>query len=112
MVTAKLDVMKLRLVEVEWTMLRVDGGEVGDDEIGKKDRKTSKSKNLYQSKKTVRSDFFTLRARLAFIKLKQAFVKTSILNYFNPECHICIEIDISGYSIGGVFSRLTSDDLG
>ena len=49
----------------------VDGGKV-DDTIEKKDQKTSKFKNLFKfkklskSKKTLRSDFFTLGARLMF----------------------------------------------
>ena len=51
--------------------IKVDDGKVGNNEVGKKDQKTSKSKNLSKSKKTVRSsDFFTLGARLAFIKLR------------------------------------------
>ena len=45
-----------------------------DDKIEKKGQKISKSKNLFKklpkSKKTVRSDFLTLGARLAFIKLR------------------------------------------
>ena len=55
---------------------KVDSGEVDDevddkvdDEVGK-NQKTSKSKKLSKSKKTVGLDFFILRARLAFIKLR------------------------------------------
>ena len=48
----------------------VDGSEVEVDEIGKKVRKTSKSKNLSKSQKTVGSDFLTPGAKLAFTKLK------------------------------------------
>ena len=91
--------------------VEVDGGEVGDDEVEKKGRKTSKFKNLSKSIKTVRSDFLTPRARLPFIKLRQAFVKTPILYHFNPERHIRVETDTSGYAIGEVLSQLTSDDL-
>ena len=50
--------------------VEVDGGKVRDDEIGKKDLKTFKSKNLSKSKKTVKLDFFIPGARLAFIKLR------------------------------------------
>ena len=53
------------------------------------------------------SDFFTLRARLVFIKLRKAFVKTLIFYYFDSEHHIQVETDISGYIIGGVFSQVT-----
>ena len=91
----------------------VDGGEVEDDEIGEKVRKRSKSENLFKSKKTLRSsDFFTPGAKLAFTKLKQAFFKAPILYHFDPEHHIRIETDASGYAIGGVLSQLTSDDSG
>ena len=100
----------------------IDNGEVGgtevDDEVGKKGQKTSKSKNLFKSKKSSKSkkavgslDFLTLKAKLTFIKLRQAFLKTSILHHFNPKRHIQIEIDALGYTIGGVLSQLTLDNL-
>ena len=50
----------------------VDVGKVGNNEVRKKNQKTSKSKNLFKfknlsrSKKTVGLDFFTLGTRLAF----------------------------------------------
>ena len=82
----------------------VGGGEA-DDEIGKKGWKTSKSKKLFKSKKIVgSSDFLTLGAKLAFIKLKQAFFKALILQHFVLKCYIRIETDISGYAISKVFS--------
>ena len=84
----------------------VDGGGGEDDEVGKKGRKTSKSK------KSVRSDFLTPGAKLAFTELRQAFLKAPILHHFDPERHIRIETDASGYAIGGVLSQLTSDDSG
>ncbi len=56
--------------------------------------------------------FFTPKARTAFIKLRQAFVEALILNHFDPEYHIQIETNVSGYAIGRIFSKLTSDDLG
>ena len=49
---------------------KVDGGKIGDDEFKKKGQKTFKSKNLFKSKKTVGSDFFTPGARLTFTKLR------------------------------------------
>ena len=91
--------------------VEVDGGEVEVDEVGKKGRKTSKSKKSSKSK-TVGSDFLTPGAKLAFTKLRQAFLKAPILHHFDPECHIRIETDASGYAIGGVLSQLTSDDSG
>ena len=91
----------------------VDGGEVEVDEFKKKVQKTSKSKNSSKSKKAVRSSgFLTPGAKLAFTELSQAFFKALILHHFDLECHIRIETDASGYAIGGIFSQLTSDDLG
>ena len=49
-------------------------------------------------------DFLTLRARLIFTKLKQAFVKVLILYHFNLKRYFRIKIDTSGYAISGVFS--------
>ena len=92
--------------------VEVDGGEVEVDEIGKKGRKTSKSKNLSKSKKMVVSNFLTPGAKLAFTKLKQAFLKAPILKHFDLEHHIRIETDTLGYTIGRVLGQLTSDDLG
>ena len=83
------------------------------DEVRKKFRNLSKSKNSSKSKKMVRySDFLTTGAKLAFTKLRQAFLKAPILYHFDPECHIRIEMDASGYAIGGFLIHLTSDDSG
>ena len=110
---SKLDGRKLYGNEVE-------SGEVEDEEIGEKVQKSfqsknsSKSKNLFKSKNLSKStlDFLTLRAKLAFTKLRQTFFKAPILHHFNPEHHIRIKTDVSGYAIGRVLSQLTSDDLG
>ena len=96
----------------EMNDVEVDGGEVEVDEVGKKARKTSKSKNLSKSQKTVGSDFFTPGAKLAFTELRQAFFKAPILHHFDPDLDIRIETDALGYAISGVLSQLTLDDLG
>ena len=44
-------------------------------------------------------DFFILGARLAFTKLRQAFVKAPILYHFDPKCHFWIETDVLSYAI-------------
>ena len=79
----------------------------------------SKSKNLTKfnklskSKKTIGSfDFLTLGTRLVFTKLRQAFIKTLILNYLDPERYIQVELNESSYAIDGVLNQLTLDDLG
>ena len=56
--------------------------------------------------------FFIVDARRAFTKLRQAFIEAPILNHFDPERHIRIEIDALHYVISGIFSQLTSDNLG
>ncbi len=56
--------------------------------------------------------FLTSEAKKAFTKLRQAFIETPILNYFDLERHIQIETDASGYAISEILSQLTSDDLG
>ena len=92
---------------------RMDNVEVEVDEIGKKVRNLSKSKNSSKSKRTVKcSDFLILGAKLAFTKLRQAFFKALILYLFHLELHIWIETDASGYTIDGVLSHLTLNDSG
>ncbi len=66
-----------------------------------------RAKNLGQS-----GSFLTADARKAFTKLRQAFVEAPILNHFDPERHIRIETDTSGYAIDGILSQLTLEDLG
>ena len=56
-------------------------------------------------------DYLTPAAKKAFNQLRHAFTQAPILQYFDPEQHIWIETDMSGYIIGGVLSQLTSDDL-
>ena len=63
-------------------------------------------------KKTLGSDFFIFRARLAFPKFRQAFINSPILQYFKPICYIRVETNTSGYAIGGVLNYLTLEDLG
>ena len=59
----------------------------GDNEVVKKGRNLSKSKNLSKFKKT-KLGFLTSGAKMAFTKLRQAFIKAPILYYFDPERHI------------------------
>ena len=62
--------------------------------------KLSKSKNPV---------FLTADVRQAFTRLRQAFIKAPIFSHFDPECHIRIETDTSGYAISGVLSQRISD---
>ena len=59
----------------------------------------------------IKPGFFTLKTRLAFIKLKQIFVKAPIFFYFDPEYYIRIKTDASGYAINGILSQLILGNL-
>ena len=48
--------------------------------------------------------FLILSAKKTFNCLRQAFVKAPIFWYFDSECHIQIQTDVSGYAIRGVFN--------
>ena len=48
----------------------VGDGEFGDNEVREKSQKMSKCKKLSKSKKTVKSNFFTSKAKLIFTKLR------------------------------------------
>ena len=85
------------------TISSIDGDY--EDETVKKSPLTSKNLNGA-------TGYLTPGAKLAFTQSRQAFTKSSILPYFDLECHIQIETDASGYAIGKVLSQLTSDNLG
>ena len=53
--------------------------------------------------------FLTPDTRRAFTQLRQALTKAPILRHFDPEGHIRIETDASGYAIGGVLSQMMSE---
>ena len=80
---------------------------VGDCENKTVKRSPLTSKNLNRA-----MSYLTSKARLAFIQLRKTFTKAPILQHFDPEYHIRIETDVSGYAIIGVFSQLTLDNLG
>ncbi len=99
----------------------------GEKEPVQKSHKGQKGQKMAKSKKSIRAEkaeasraknlgqsgsFLDSEARKAFTKLRQVFVEAPILNHFDPEYHIRIETDASGYAIGGILSQLTSDDSG
>ena len=103
----------------------VDGVE-SNDELIEKCEKLSKTGKLSKSQKLAKlrkkssisgnlpnfdakenkSSFLTSDARMTFNYLRLALIKTSILQYFDPEYHICIKTDVSGYTVNGVLSQL------
>ena len=89
----------------------VGGGGKANDRNLSKSKKSKKAKSGIQTRlgTTGKPTFLTLDARKAFNQLRQAFTKAPILQHFDPECHIRIETNASGYAIGGVLSQLTSD---
>ena len=92
-----------------------------NDEVvgGCGERNLSKSKKLKNIKSEIQTRlgameepiFLTPNARKVFNQLRQVFTKAPILQHFDPECHIRIETNVSGYAIGRVFSQLTFDYL-
>ena len=74
-----------------------------------KSKKPSKSGNSpHFNAKKAGSSFLTPEARSIFNRLWLAFTKAPILRHFDPECHIWIETNASGYAIGDVLSQLAS----
>ena len=80
----------------------VDSGDDCEDKIVKR----SPSKNSNRA-----TGYLIPKARLAFIKLRKAFTKAPILQYFDPKCYIRIKTDMLNYAIGGVMSQLTLNNL-
>ena len=67
--------------------------------------------NTSNSKAMEEPSFLTSKAREVFNRLKQVFTKALILQHFDPECHIRIATNTSGYAIGGILNQLTSNQL-
>ena len=92
----------------------VDDGEVvGDRGAGETDalKKSAKSKRMKSAHNSEEPKFLTSKAKESFNRLRQAFTEAPILRHFDPECHIRIETDASGYAIGGVLSQLTPNQV-
>ena len=53
---------------------------------------------------TRKPTFLIPGAKKVFNQLRQVFPKALILQHFDPECHIRIEINTSGYVIEGVLN--------
>ena len=57
------------------------------------------------------SDYLTSDAKKTVNHLQHAFIQVLIFQHFDPEQHIRIKTDVSGYAIGGVLSQLILNDL-
>ena len=86
---------------------------VDDSEVvgssGGNEGKSAKSDFTKPVRGAEEPSFLTPDARRAFTQLRQAFTEAPILRHFNPERHIRIKTDASGYAIGGVLSQMTSE---
>ena len=58
---------------------------------------------------TGKPNFLIPNAKTAFNYLRLTFIEVLTLRHFDLESHIRIEIDASGYAIGGVLSQLNLD---
>lgn len=68
--------------------------------------KNNKSENLMCIRAMEKPIFLILSARKVFNLLRQIFIKTPILQHFDPKCRIQIETNVLGYIIGGILSQL------
>ena len=106
------------------TIDEIGNSEIDEAKIGAKTTKF-KSQNKSKGKNSVKSIlvksqvftqgsglcFLTPRARQAFTKLRQVFIKASILYYFYLDYYIWIETNESSYTIGRILIQLTLDNL-
>ena len=90
-------------------LLMAEDAEIGSggDDCEDKTVKRLPSKNFHRA-----TGYLTPDARQAFTQLKQVFTKALIVQHFNLEYYIQIEIDVLGYTIGGILSQLTLNNLG
>ena len=79
------------------------------DSSTSKNEKSRKSTRVPNIGATGEPNFLTPDAKKAFNHLRLAFIEAPILRHFDPESHIRIETDVSGYAIGGVLSQLNLD---
>ena len=76
---------------------------------GEKSKKPPKIGNSFNfNVKNTGPSFLTPEARSAFNRLWLALTKAPFLRHFDPEYHIWIKTDASGYAIGGVLNQLAS----
>ncbi len=75
------------------------------------DAKLAKSKKPNFAKTNSGTDFLTSGAKETFIHLWKTFTKAQIVRHFDPERHIRIKADASGYAISGILSQMTSNYL-
>ena len=125
--TGSPDVSRPEVRNSDGKVVRFDVNGGGGNEFAKKSGKL-KGQKTFKSQKSAKSgknssksgnspnfgatetepSFLTPEARSAFNRLWLAFTEAPIFQHFDPECHIWIKTDASGYAIGSVLSQLAS----
>ena len=90
---------------------QVDRGSSNDRSLSKSMLKNAKSRIQTHIRATREPIFLNSGTREAFNHLRQAITKAPILQQFDPKYYIRIKTDALGYTIGGVLSQLTSDQV-
>ena len=87
--------------------------EDGGDRNLLKSKKSKNTKSGIQMRIGAKREptFLTPGVRKTFNQLRQVFTKALILQHFDPESHIWNETDASSYTISGVLSQLSSDQV-
>ena len=82
------------------------GGSRANETVRNSSKKLTRMLNIGG---TGEPNFLTPNAKKTFNYLRLTFIKAPILQHFDPESHIQIETDASGYAIGGVLSQFDLD---
>ena len=94
------------------SFLMAENAKIGSLGGGDCENKTVERSPLTSKNSSRTTGYLILETRLAFTSLRKAFTKATIFQHFDPECHIRIEINVSGYAIVKVLNQLTLDNLG
>ena len=103
----------IKLSELAPKIFRIDDNKVfsnSNDKANKtvvnlsKNEESMKSTYMLNIKAIEEPTFLISNTKKTFNKLRLAFIKALIFQYFNPESHIRIETDISSYAINKMLS--------
>ena len=82
----------------------VEDAKIASVDVGDCEDKTVEKSPLTSKNSNGAIGYLTPEARLAFTKLRKAFIEALIFRHFDPECPVHIETNVSGYAIGKVLS--------
>ena len=89
--------------------------DIADNGYGRNNCGKDKARILSKSstsKDPIGAGYLISDVKKALNFLRQVFIQVFIPQHFNPKRHIRIGINASSYTIGGIFSQLTLDNLG